>query len=83
MRVRSKKAGLDHLYSLIKQYAPNIKMLAIEHATTPDDADFLIERLADVFPKEKIIRSTVSPVLGTYMGPSVVGVFVLEGDNPA
>lgn len=80
-RVRSKKAGLDHLYNFAAQYAGNIEGLAVEHATTPNDADALVERLAEIYPRDKIVRSTVSPVLGTYMGPSVVGVFVLEGDK--
>lgn len=78
-RVRSKKAGLDHLYNFVAQHEGNIEALAIEHATTPDVADALIERISGIYPKEKIIRSNVSPVLGTYMGPDVVGVFLLEG----
>lgn len=82
-RVRSKKAGMDHLYKLVSGYGNNIEALAVEHATTPEDADLFVDRLADIYPREKILRSTVSPVLGTYMGPNVVGVFVLEGPgNP-
>ncbi len=77
-RVRSKKAGMDYLYNFVVGYKDNIEALAIEHATTPDDADELVERVAPIFPKEKIFRAAVSPVLGTYMGPNVVGVFVLE-----
>ncbi|MDD3264605.1 MAG: DegV family protein [Dehalococcoidales bacterium] len=80
-RVRSKKAGLDHLYKFVQGYGDNIQGLAVEYANTSEDADLLIERLAELYPKEKIIRSVVSPVLGTYMGPNVVGVFVLEGDK--
>ena len=80
-RVRSKKAGLDHLYNFAAQYSGNIEAIAVEHATTPDDANTLVERLAEIFPKDKIIRSTMSPVLGTYMGPNVVGVFILEGEK--
>lgn len=79
--VRSKKAGLDHLYKFVRSYGDNIESLAVEYANTPEDADVLIERLAELYPKEKIIRSVVSPVLGTYMGPNVVGVFVLGGDK--
>jgi len=82
-RVRSKKAGMDHLYKLVAGYGNNIEALAVEHATTPEDADRFVDMLADIYPRDQIIRSTVSPVLGTYMGPNVVGVFVLEGPgNP-
>ncbi|MBN1370238.1 MAG: DegV family protein [Dehalococcoidaceae bacterium] len=82
VRVRSKKAGLDYLYNFVAGNAGNIAGLAVEHATSPEDADALVERLAALFPKEKIVRSTVSPVLGTYMGPNVVGVFLLRGNKP-
>jgi len=82
VRVRSKKAGLDYLYNFVAGNAGNIEGLAVEHATSPEDADALVERLAALFPKEKIVRSTVSPVLGTYMGPNVVGVFLLRGNKP-
>ncbi len=78
-RVRSKKAGLDYLYKFVDGFKGNIEAMAIEHATTPDDANELIERISSIYPKEKIYRATVSPVLGTYMGPNVVGVYVLGG----
>lgn len=81
VRVRSKKAGLDYLYNFVAGNAGNIEGLAVEHATSPEDADALVERLGALFPKEKIVRSTVSPVLGTYMGPNVVGVFLLRGNK--
>jgi len=70
-RVRSRQAGLDYLYNVVKGLK-NIQELAIEHATTPEDAKELKNRLNDFFPSERIIISTVSPVLGTYTGPHVV-----------
>ncbi len=76
-RVRSKKAGMDYLYKFVESNKGNIEAMAIEHATTPDDAEELIERIKDIYPEDKIYRSTVSPVLGTYMGPNVLGVFLL------
>jgi fatty acid-binding protein DegV len=33
-----------------------------------------MERLNDFFPKERIVLSTVSPVIGTYTGPHVICV---------
>jgi DegV family protein with EDD domain len=69
-RVRSRQAGMDYLYNYVKGLK-NIQELAVEHATTPKDAEELKERLGDFFPKERIILSTVSPVIGTYSGPYV------------
>jgi len=79
-RVRSRAAGMDYLYNFVAGF-PKIEELAVEHATTPDDADKLVERLNSLFPKERIYRSTVSPVVGTYAGPGVLSVSVLEAQG--
>ena len=76
-RVRSRAAGTDYLYNYVAGFS-KIEELAVEHATTQDDADKLAERLSSVFPRERIYRSTVSPVIGTYAGPNVLSVTVLE-----
>ena len=78
--MRSRAAGMDYLYDFVAGF-PKIEELAVEHATTPDEADKLIERLSSLFPKERIYKSTVSPVIGTYVGPHVLSVSVLEADK--
>ncbi len=79
-RLRSKAAGMDYLYNFVAGF-PRIEELAVEHATTPDEADRLVERLGSVFPKERIYRSAISPVLGTYGGPGAMAVTVLEAEK--
>ena len=79
-RMRSRAAGMDYLYDFVAGF-PKIEELAVEHATTPDEADKLLERLSSLFPKERIYKSTVSPVIGTYVGPHVLSVSVLEADK--
>ncbi len=74
-RVRSRTAGLDYLYNSVAGFS-QIDGLAVEHATTPDEADALIERLGSLYPKH-IYKSTVSPVIGTYVGPHVLSVSVV------
>jgi len=76
-RLRSQAAVSDYLYNTIASLK-GIEELAVEYATTPDDADALAERLTKIYPKERIYRSTVSPVLGTYMGPNVLSVSYIE-----
>ena len=78
-RLRSRAAGMDYLYNSAASYS-HIEELAVEHCTTPDEADKLVERLSSVFPKERIYRSTLSPVLGTYAGPDALVVTVLEAE---
>ncbi len=79
-RLRSRAAGMDYLYNFVAGF-PHIEELAVEHATTPDDADRLVERLSSVFPKERIYRSTISPVVGTYAGPGAMAVSILEAEK--
>jgi len=78
-RVRSMAAGADYLYNWVAGFA-GVAELAVEHATTPEAAEQLIERLNAIFPKERIFRATVSPVIGTYVGPHVLSVSLLEAE---
>jgi fatty acid-binding protein DegV len=70
---------MDYLYNFVPGFS-KIEALAVEHATTPDEADALVERLSSLLPKERIYRSIVSPVLGTHAGPNAVALTVLEAE---
>ena len=76
-RVRSLNAGMDYLYNVVAGMS-NIESLAVEYTTTPDKADELTERLGAIYPKDKIYRSVISPVIGTYAGPGALAVTILE-----
>ena len=78
-RERSRVKAIDNLYSFVMSY-PHIDEIAIEDATTPDDAEMLAERLSTRFPREHIYRSKTSPVIGTHTGPGLLIVTVL-GDR--
>lgn len=80
-RVRSLSAGLDYLYNVAASFKDNIEGLAVEHCTTPDDADKLVERLGAIFPREQIYRSVISPVIGTHSGPNALALTVLEAEK--
>jgi DegV family protein with EDD domain len=79
-RVRSLSAGLDYLYNTVAGYK-NIGGLAVEHATTPDDADTLVARISSLFPGQRIYRSVISPVIGTYAGPNALALTILEAEK--
>jgi len=79
-RVRSLSAGLDYLYNTVAGFK-NIEGLALEHATTPVDADNLAKRLGAIYPSERIYRSVISPVIGTYAGPNALALTILEAEN--
>ncbi len=79
-RLRSQAAGMDYLYNFVAGFS-HIEGLAVEHTTTPDAADKLVERFGSLFPKERICRSTVSPVMGVHAGPNALAVTVLEAEG--
>lgn len=76
---RSRSRAMQHLYSFVSGYS-RIESMAVEDATTPDEADALVERIREVFTDVPIYRAKVSPVIGTNVGPRVIGVAVL-GDK--
>jgi DegV family protein with EDD domain len=80
-RVRSMRAGLDYLAHTVTSYRDRIEGLAVEHTTHPKDADVLVERISSVFPKKRILRSIISPVIGTYSGPNAMAVTILEAEK--
>jgi DegV family protein with EDD domain len=79
-RVRSLSAGLDYLYNFAAGVS-KIEALAVEHATTTVEADKLVNRLGSLYPKDKIVRSIISPVIGTYSGPGALALTVLEAEK--
>ena len=79
VREHTRAKAIDYLYDFAMSFS-HIDELAVEHATTPDEADELAERLSSKFPKERIYRSKVSPVIGAHVGPHILAVSVL-GDK--
>jgi len=77
-RLRSRLKVIDYLCDFAASF-PDIEELAIEDATTPDEVETLANRLGSLLPKESIYRLKVSPVIGTHVGPHVLGVAVLPG----
>jgi len=80
-RTRSRAKAIDYLYDFAAGFS-HIEEMAVEDATTPDEADMLVERLSSKFPRERIYRSKVGSVIGTHVGPHVLAVSVL-GDRQA
>jgi DegV family protein with EDD domain len=75
-RVRCRAKAIDYLCNFVMGF-PDVEEIAIEDATTPDEAEILAERLCSRFPHERIYWMKVGPVIGTHVGPHVLGVGVL------
>jgi len=78
-RTRSRAKAIDHLYNFAMSFA-HIEEMAVEDAACPDDAELLVERLNSLFPKERIYRSKMTPVIGTHTGPGLLLVAIM-GDK--
>jgi DegV family protein with EDD domain len=78
-RERSRAKAMEVLYNFAAGYS-RIDSIAIEDATTPQEADALAQRLTLLYPDKTIYRSKVSAVIGVHVGPSVIAVSIL-GDR--
>jgi len=78
-RTHSRAKAIDYLCDFAMSFS-HIEEMAVEDATTPDEAELLVERLSAKFPSGRIYRTKVSPVVGTHVGPHVLAVSVL-GDR--
>jgi len=76
-RERSRAKAIEALYSFTTNIS-NIRELAVEYATTPEEAEALAQRFNSIFPRERIYISKVSPVVGAHIGPHAIGIAVLE-----
>jgi len=70
-KVRTRSKALK----VLAQHAAEgrIEHLAVLHGNAPD-VDDLLDLLDPIFPRDEIITGVVGPVIGTHVGPRVVGV---------
>jgi DegV family protein with EDD domain len=76
-QVRSFSKGVEQLYNFmanaLKEKA-NVKELAIMYNTTLKEAKALAERIAPLYPIDKIIMGQIGPILGAHAGPNLIVV---------
>jgi len=76
-RAHSRKKAVDWLCNFTKEFN-SIRMLAVEYATTPDEASLFAQRLGSIFPVENIQQFVFGPVVGAHIGPHALGVALVE-----
>ncbi|MBI2856470.1 MAG: DegV family protein [Chloroflexi bacterium] len=72
-RARTRGKGIDRIYQLVEEHMP-LEDLAVVYTTTPAEAQELAQRLKPFLPDKEIVLSQIGPVVGTYLGPRVLGV---------
>ncbi|MFC2017846.1 DegV family protein [Chloroflexota bacterium] len=78
-RERTRDRAIEHLRRFAGSFS-NIKEMAVEYTTTPEEATALVRQLDSVFPEERIYISNVGSVMGTHLGPGALGIALLEGE---
>jgi len=78
-RTRSRTRAIDRLYDFAAGYS-HIEEMAVGNTACPEEAEALYERLGAIFPRERIYRSRMTPVIGAHTGPGLLLVAVL-GDR--
>jgi DegV family protein with EDD domain len=72
-RVRSHKKAIERMVELASDEAP-YRDLAVLHSTSEDFALQLANRLGEIHPRDQIIVSELTGVIGVHGGPGIVGV---------
>lgn len=71
-RQRTRTRSLQYLVDKVRS-AGGIAQLALLHAMA-SDVDAFADMMAEVYPREKTIVSTIGPVVGTHTGPGAAGI---------
>ncbi|WP_249010282.1 DegV family protein [Conexibacter sp. DBS9H8] len=73
-RVRTTKRAFDRLVALLEQTrADGADGWAVQHIQAPEYADALVERGRAIFGREPLFVSEIGPVIGTHVGPGLIG----------
>lgn len=77
-RTRTRARALSTLISLAAEF-PQIGNLAVMATPAAGDLNAIVDALADRCPRERMLITTLSPVLASHVGPGGLGVAVYEG----
>lgn len=72
-QVRTHKKAIGRMVELASAEAP-FRDLAVLYSTGRENAEELADRLSDIHPRDKIIVSQLTGVIGVHGGPGVLGV---------
>ena len=72
-RVRTRERAIQRVIDFVEELGP-LEQLALVHTNAPQAAQDLYHRANHLFPsQEEPLSVDVTPVLGTHIGPGVVG----------
>jgi DegV family protein with EDD domain len=83
-RVRTRQKALEDLIRRLSDVRP-IEHAAAIHATTPEDLEYVANRLRGLAPDADVVTSRIGPVVGVHAGPGLIGAAVVTkgaGSSP-
>jgi DegV family protein with EDD domain len=80
-KVRSRRLGLRELTEVVAEAGP-LERVAVMHANSPDDAEYMAHALTPLFPRDEMLILPVSQVVATHVGPGAVGVCYVARKSP-
>ncbi|MGA7730610.1 MAG: DegV family protein [Chloroflexia bacterium] len=80
-KTRTRPKARDSLYNFVEDF-PGIGELAVLHTNvTQNDVEHLLTRIGAIYPRERVPIIQIGPALASWLGPDVLGVAVLEGEE--
>ncbi len=80
-KTRTRPKARDSLYNFVEDF-PSIGELAVLHTNvTQNDVEHLLTRIGAIYPRDRIPIIQICPALASWLGPDVLGVAVLEGEE--
>ncbi len=74
-RVRTSRRAFERLVALIEQLKTDgCDGWVVQHTDVPEQAQALVERGREIFGTEPVFVSEIGPVIGTHIGPGLLGV---------
>lgn len=73
-RVRTSRRAFERLVALLEQMkADGCDGWVVQHTHIPDQAQALVQRGREIFGTEPVFVSEIGPVIGTHIGPGLLG----------
>ena len=80
-RVRTAGRAIERLIAHLEQrHEDGCDQFAIQHIQAPAEAERLAERGREIYGRDPELFSEIGPVIGTHIGPGVLGVAGLRSD---
>lgn len=77
-RVRTQGRAFERMVDYLRtRHGDGADAWVVQHIQAPDQAERLVERGRDIFGSEPLFVSEVGPVIGTHVGPGLIGVGAL------